>query len=264
MVAWCLGPSESRAYASDVAGTWFGPIAVAAADRLSARPGQRVLDVACGAGRVGTAAAQRGARVVGLDVSLPMLRVAARSVAGSRARDWLRADAHALPFPDASFDAACCPHGLMFFDAPERALAELRRVVAPGGTVVATTWAARESNPHEVALAESFGAHARAAAGFFDSLFSLADHRALERLALRAGLADARAERLQGEAVFPSRASYWRGLAWGRPLADELRALPAPDVRQIKEGSLARMKPYAAERGFRSPMEAIVLVARVP
>lgn len=259
--AWCLDPRESAAYAGHVAGTYFAAVADAAVDRLDPAPGERVLDVACGAGSVARQAAARGAHVLALDVSAPMLRAARR--AGGEV-GWLRADAHALPFRDASFARASCPHGLMFFDAPSEAMGELARVVRPGGVVVATTWGPARANPHERALADAWAAHAREPSPFFEALFSLSDAHRVRSLARAGGLVDPRVERVRAEAVFPSAQSYWHGLAWGRPLGRALRRLPRATVASIRDEAIARMKPYAAERGYRAPMEALLLVARTP
>lgn len=259
--AWCLDARESATYAGHVAGTYFSTIAAAAVDRLDPAPGERVLDVACGAGTVARAAAARGARVAAIDVSDAMLRTARRhgGIVG-----WARADAHALPFRSGTFARASCPHGLMFFDAPDRAVAELARVLEPGGRVVATTWAAASANPHERALAEAYAAYAKEPTDFFDALFSLSDERIVRGLATQGGLAEPRVERVRSHAVFPSAASYWRGMAWGRPIGQALRRLPRTTVASIRDEALARMKPYETGGGYRAPMEALVLVARKP
>jgi demethylmenaquinone methyltransferase/2-methoxy-6-polyprenyl-1,4-benzoquinol methylase len=106
-------------------------------------PGQRVLDVACGTGKLALGAAESVApdgEVVGLDASLPMLRRAARR-ARARARDGVRlrlvrADAMALPFADDTFDAVTVGFGLRNMPDFAAAVREMARVAAPGGRVV--------------------------------------------------------------------------------------------------------------------------------
>lgn len=258
---WCLDERESAAYMSHVAGTYFSSVASAAVDRLEPAAGECVLDVACGAGGVAREAAARGARVVALDVSRAMLRTARR---GGGDLVWLRAEAHFLPFRSAAFARASCPHGLMFFKRPANALTEIRRVVAPGGRIVATVWGDPGQNPHERALADAYAAHTREPTGFFDDLFSLADSARVRELAERCGLVGARVDRVRTEAVFPSASSYWQGMAWGRPIGGTLRSLPRTTVRRIRDDALARMEPYAADEGYRTPMETLMLVAQVP
>jgi demethylmenaquinone methyltransferase/2-methoxy-6-polyprenyl-1,4-benzoquinol methylase len=95
------------------------------------RPGDRVLDAACGTGDLALAAAEAGAReVVGLDFSPRMLERARRK---SSAIEWVYGDLLALPFPDGSFDAATVGFGIRNAADLERGLRELRRVLRPGG-----------------------------------------------------------------------------------------------------------------------------------
>jgi demethylmenaquinone methyltransferase/2-methoxy-6-polyprenyl-1,4-benzoquinol methylase len=93
-------------------------------------PGDRVLDVCCGTGDLAIAAARRGGRVTGVDFSEPMLERARRK---SRAVEWVHADALALPFGDGEFDAATVGFGIRNVADLEAGLAELRRVLRPGG-----------------------------------------------------------------------------------------------------------------------------------
>jgi len=109
------------------------------------RPGARVLDVASGFGQDTRALAARGALAVGAEPSSRMLgwaRLVDGKEAASAAPDppsrprWVQAWGHRLPFADGSFDAALCKGALDHFDQPEAAIAEMARVVRPGGRVV--------------------------------------------------------------------------------------------------------------------------------
>jgi SAM-dependent methyltransferase len=107
---------------------------------LSIDPGDRVLDVACGPGnftRDFAGVASEGL-VVGIDASAPMLDVAARDTTAPNVA-YLRGDACALPFRDGSFNAICCFAALYLIEEPMRALAEIVRVLAPGGRVALMT-----------------------------------------------------------------------------------------------------------------------------
>jgi len=116
----------------------FVPALVQAA---GAAPGRRVLDVACGPG-LAAAAAEAGARVAGMDFS-PAMTVMARSL--HPAIEFQTGDAEQLPFPDASFDAVIANFGIHHVERPERAIAEARRVLVPGGIFAFTFWA----DPHD-------------------------------------------------------------------------------------------------------------------
>ncbi len=98
--------------------------------RTVVRPGDRVLDACCGTGDLALAARAAGADVVGLDFSEAMLERARRKGPGV---EWVRGDLLALPFEDASFDAATVGFGVRNVEDLERGLAELARVLRPGG-----------------------------------------------------------------------------------------------------------------------------------
>lgn len=99
--------------------------------RLSA--GSRALDVACGSGRLAAELARTGAAVVGLDFSREMLRVARREQPHV---PFVRGDALALPFPEGRFDAVTIAFGLRNLADPGRGLAEMLRILRPGGRAV--------------------------------------------------------------------------------------------------------------------------------
>jgi demethylmenaquinone methyltransferase/2-methoxy-6-polyprenyl-1,4-benzoquinol methylase len=94
------------------------------------RAGERVLDACCGTGDLALADQRAGGTVTGLDFSERMLERARRK---SASVEWVQGDALALPFPDASFDAATVGFGVRNVVDLERGLAELRRVLRPGG-----------------------------------------------------------------------------------------------------------------------------------
>jgi len=95
------------------------------------RPGDRVLDAACGTGDLALADLRAGAaRVTGVDFSEAMLERARRK---SASVDWVQADLLTLPFPDASFDAATIGFGARNLADLELGLSELNRVLRPGG-----------------------------------------------------------------------------------------------------------------------------------
>ena len=97
----------------------------------------RILDVGCGSGRVTADLADlaAGRRVVAVDVDGGMARRTGATVASA---DVAQADGRRLPFPDASFDAAVCNLVLLWTPEPAALVAEMARVVRPGGTVLAS------------------------------------------------------------------------------------------------------------------------------
>lgn len=111
---------------------------------LGTGAGERVLDVACGAGNVALAAARAGATVTGLDFA-PYLLAQARTRAASEglAIRFDEGDAEALPYADGAFDLVTSAFGVMFAPRPELAAAELLRVCRPGGRIALLNWTPR-------------------------------------------------------------------------------------------------------------------------
>ncbi|MEC3996327.1 class I SAM-dependent methyltransferase [Actinacidiphila sp. DG2A-62] len=107
--------------------------------RAEGTAGIRVLDVGTGPGTVAAAAVARGARVTAVDAEPSMVARAARSVPEAEVRHALLPD---LPFPDGAFDAVVANFVLNHVGRPAAALAELRRVTAPGGRIALTVWSA--------------------------------------------------------------------------------------------------------------------------
>lgn len=110
--------------------------------RLKAVPAPRILDVATGTGRLPYALLAQPTfhgRVIGLDASVKMLQHAGHKLRpyGQRAA-FIQQVAGCLPFADNSFDAVTCLEALEFFPSPGRALAEMARVLKPGGTLLVT------------------------------------------------------------------------------------------------------------------------------
>jgi SAM-dependent methyltransferase len=105
------------------------------------RPGQSVLDVACGTGIVALTAERRGARVQGIDLT-PALLSEARHLATTLAApvEFREGDVELLPFPDGAFDVVVSQFGHMFAPRPQAAIEQMLRVLKPGGRIAFSTW----------------------------------------------------------------------------------------------------------------------------
>jgi SAM-dependent methyltransferase len=112
-------------------------------DAAGVGAGTQMLDLACGTGVVAGTAATRGAVVCGVDFSAAML---AEARAGHPSVEFVQGDAEAVPLPDARFDAVVSNFGLHHVPRPALALAEVRRVLRPGGRVAFTFWAGHAEN----------------------------------------------------------------------------------------------------------------------
>jgi ubiquinone/menaquinone biosynthesis C-methylase UbiE len=124
-----------------IVGTTLQIVGEELCEALDIRAGQKVLDVAAGNGNISLAAARRWCDVVATDYVPALLERARERAAAERLPiEFREADAEALPFPDASFDAVVSTFGVMFTPDQERAAAELVRVCKHGGKIGLANW----------------------------------------------------------------------------------------------------------------------------
>jgi demethylmenaquinone methyltransferase/2-methoxy-6-polyprenyl-1,4-benzoquinol methylase len=120
-------------------------------DAIDPQPGQRVLDAATGTGMVAFALAERGAQVTGLDQSDQMLALARAKLAARRAFagrvELVRGEAERLPFADREFDALTFTYLLRYVDDRDATMAELARVVRPGGRIGMVEFGVPDAKP---------------------------------------------------------------------------------------------------------------------
>jgi len=142
-----LEPIKARMKATWMAGdyttfsTYMEPGAIDLLARWKVAPGERLLDVACGAGQLAIPAARQGIESTGVDIATNLVE-AARGRAAAEMLDAVfdEGDAESLPYEEASFDAVASLFGAMFAPRPERAAAELMRVCRPGGRILMGNW----------------------------------------------------------------------------------------------------------------------------
>ncbi len=128
----------------------ISPLGLAAIDVAAPQPGERCLDVGCGCGETSLQLAERvvpGGSVTGLDLSAPMLeRAAERAKECGLSVDFERGDAQIHPLEAGAFDLVYSRFGVMFFEDPVAAFANLRSALAPGGRLVFLCWAPLADN----------------------------------------------------------------------------------------------------------------------
>lgn len=168
------------------------------------KPGDKVLDVACGTGVLARAAAERtgyNGFVTGLDLNPGMLAVAENISPGIK---WLEGKAEDLPWEDHSFDVVISQFGLMFFEDKQAALREMFRVLKPEGRLVVAVFDSLENIPGYKALTKIFGEVAgEEVSRALEFPFSLGDTRQLKSLCTKSGLASAEIATHNNNVRFP-------------------------------------------------------------
>jgi len=230
--------------------------------------GLRVLDAGCGTGIVARLAAQAAGpagTVTGLDIDPAMLSVAALQrpsgpVAPIR---WVEANALHMPFGDASFDIAFSLEGTQFFPDHAAGLAEIRRVLVPGGRLITTNWGTLPGNPGFQAIAEGLGSFVSETAARLPA-FRLADPAEIAQIARVAGYAEVRVEAAHLMLPVPSARDFVNWIAAGAPTTrHNIAQLPDDRREDFFRFIEARLAPYATSDGtLRLPSMRHVLTAR--
>jgi ubiquinone/menaquinone biosynthesis C-methylase UbiE len=235
-----------------------------AQDRLlelaALRPGERVLDVACGTGLItfrAAASVQPGGAVVATDISEQMVtRVAegatARGLAHVTAQ---RADAETPVFEAATFDAVLCGLGLMYVPEPPAALREMRRLLRPGGRASVAVWGARS----RCGWADIFPiVDRRVQSEVCPMFFQLGTGDVLRREMEEAGFIAVHVDRITTVLEYAS-ADQAIGAAFaGGPVAMAYSRFDEPTREEAHAEYLASIAPYARDGGYAIPGEFVV------
>jgi SAM-dependent methyltransferase len=219
--------------------------------------GDRVLELACGPGGLGLAAARRvepGGEVVLTDVAAEMTAIAAARGAelGLRNVAFRTLALERIDEPDASYDVVLCREGLMFALEPGRALREIRRVLRPGGRAAVAVWAARERNPWLGLVMDAVSAQIGAPIPppGIPGPFALGDADELRRLLDDAGLADVRVGELSVPLRTASFDEWWgRTSALAGPLSAILASMPEAAVQALRERGREAARDYETASG---------------
>jgi enediyne biosynthesis protein CalE5 len=231
--------------------------------------GQRVLELACGPGGAGLAAAGR----VGPDGEVVLSDVAAEMTAVARARaeelELANVAARVLDLedidePDASYDAVLCREGLMLVPDPARAVREIRRVLRPGGRVAVAVWGPRDQNPWLGIVFDSVSAELGVPMPppGIPGPFSLSDAGQLAELLSEAGLADVSVRAVPTPYRAASVEDWWtRTAALAGPLAQRLAALPEPAADALRARARDAVSAYATSSGLEIPGVSLIAAA---
>ncbi len=260
-----IDTTAAEAYEAHIVPAIFRPWAEVVVGLAAPKPGEHVLDVACGTGigaRIAAEAVAPNGKVVGLDIDQGMVEIARRSaVQSGAATEWHCGSAIEMPFADETFDLCLCLQGLQFFPDRAQGFSELRRVLRPTGRLVASIWWPIEHNKGHHALAQALERQNVDAAAA-KRPFSFGEAEEIKDMAGWAGFPAVEIQTEERLSRFPSVEGFIDSLASGAPstrhalaqLPDEGRQDFVKDVREILE-------PYVKENELNFPMRTHVVIA---
>lgn len=231
------------------------------------RRGMWVLDVATGPGEPALTIARRigiGGMVVGIDFSALMLRAAAARArkAGMTNVRFHRMDAERLELPDMMFERAFCRFGLMLMPQPGRALAEIHRVLTPGGRLALAVWSSRQKvNTLGIVRSALVRQHAFKPPVGAPDFFCFGKTERLERMLRHAGFRRIHCERMTVDWVFAGPVQFWNSMKQGPSLKRALTQISPPLRQAIKHDVFEHLERFVRNGKLRIPNEAVLAVA---
>ena len=227
-------------------------------ERSAPQPGERVLEVACGAGRVGIQAAELvgpGGRVLCTDFAEEMVAAVRELVAelGLQNVEAQVLDAEQMSFDAASrFDVALCRMGYMLMSDPARALANTHAALLPQGRLAFAVWGTAEENPWLSLIFKAVMAELNAPppAPGTPGPFALGSKERVEELTRGAGFSDVVVERLEVERPYKSPEDWWEEvLSLSGAIETLLGAMAADRSAAVRAGALESARQFARPDG---------------
>jgi SAM-dependent methyltransferase len=232
--------------------------------------GRRVLELGSGTGEFAARlAAEIGptGTLVASDAAEGMVKLLTTRLGGLDNVETASIDARDIPLADASFDVVVFRMGLMLVEEPAVALAEIRRVLRPGGSFVTAVWGAPQDNPWMTSVGMAAMMHGLVSGGppiGPGMPFSLADPSVLAGVVGDAGFTDVAVETVDSSRLYRSADDHFdqvRVLA--PPLAAAFAAAGAEKVAAVRAAVVGLTSQYAGPDGLRLPLRALICSGRV-
>lgn len=258
--------SIPRIYESHLVPLIFEPFAEDLACRLAESPPARVLEIAAGTGALTRAMARQlppSTAIVATDLNQPMLDQAARTGA-ARPVQFRIADAMALPFADASFDAVAVQFGAMFYPDRIQAHAEARRVLEPGGCYRFSVWDSLEHNDVPRVVARAVAAQfPRDPPGFLARTpYGHHDRARLAREVIEAGFGVPTIETLRFRSRAASALDAAVAFCHGTPLRTEIEARDPNGLARVTQAAALALAQEFGTGPLDTAIQALLVTVR--
>lgn len=251
----------------------IGPHGAAMIQAAAIAPGESVLDVGCGCGGTTLEIAREvgsEGRVTGLDISGPMLaRARERAAAeGLNHVEFLKGDAQVYDLPAGVYDAAVSRFGVMFFDDPVAAFANIRKALKPGGRLAFACWRPAQENPWVLLPMMEAAKHVEMPpppSPEEPGPFAFGDRERVERILAEAGYASVAVEhlditmRLGPSADLEESVDFMFEIG---PMSRLVAELDEPTQTKLREAIRGVMQKFHGEQGVAMPSAAWVVTAR--
>lgn len=246
-----LGPVIFVDYANDLA------------RRVAANTPMHVLEIAAGTGIVTRRLRDvlpAGAQLTATDLNPPMLEVARTKFQKGERVAFQPADATALPFGDAAFDMIVCQFGVMFFPDKDKSYREVYRALEHGGRYIFSVWDSHAHNPYGRVAHEVIGGFLPAdPPQFYQVPFGYHRIDPIKASLEAAGFTDIEISIRPAQKDIPDVSAFARGLVYGNPSIDQIKARGTVDPDEIVEAIAAALR---REFGGQMPVQAIFFEAR--
>jgi ubiquinone/menaquinone biosynthesis C-methylase UbiE len=231
-------------------------------DTAQIAQGSTVLDVACGRGAVLFPAAERvgeRGKVIGIDLAEGMARETGLEIQrrGFMQAEARQMDAENLDFPDSFFDVVLCGFSLQFFPHLERALAEFRRVLKPGGRIAVTTWGAVDDPRWEWydSLRNEYEATVRLGSNTLDK------PKVIQKWFSQAGFDDIQITTKEMDMAYRDEEEWWN-VEWSISGRAGLEKLSPEMLEKFKAECFARIQSQREADGFHFQLSAFCTTAK--
>jgi ubiquinone/menaquinone biosynthesis C-methylase UbiE len=265
-IEWQLGQEQAIRYEQILVPSILGPAAKALVEWADVQVGEAVLDVGCGTGSAARFAADRtgpSGRITGIDINAGMIAVAeGLPRADSVAMEWLVESAYKLSMNSDTIDLVLCAQTLQFLKERQLALAEIRRVLKPGGRAALSVWSELDESPYFQALVESISKYInRETAAGLAAAFSLSEATDIRQLVKDIEFRNIEITARQLDLTLPPLHKFVPQHIQATPMAASYYAAPISVQKTVIKEVTEQLTAYITEQGACVPFMTHLVLA---